>query len=65
MPNEVASTGLTELVKERPAYGSAAPGQYVDYFVPLTYAADSDENLRFQVGILPQPSQHPQPHHST
>ena len=52
VPNEVASTGMTELVKERPTYGSAGPGQYVDYFVPLSYPADADSNLRFQVELM-------------
>ena len=43
---------MTELVKERPTYGSAGPGQYVDYFVPLSYPADADSNLRFQVELM-------------
>ena len=51
VPNELDSSGLTEALKEVPMYGSCAPGEYVDYFVPLTFAADSDENLRFQVEL--------------
>ena len=52
VPNEVEETGISELIKERPTYASCSPGEYVDYFLPLTYAADSDDNLRFQVELL-------------
>jgi hypothetical protein len=60
VPNEAQSTGMTEIVKERPMYGSCTPGEYVDYFLPLTYAADSDENLRFQVQLMEGGASRPQ-----
>jgi len=36
VPNEAEETGISELVKERPTYASCAPGEYVDYFLPLS-----------------------------
>ena len=50
--NEEDTSGLTELKKEVPTYGTCTPGAYVDYYLPLTWDADSDENLRFQLELL-------------
>jgi hypothetical protein len=52
VPNEAVSTSTSELVKERPKDASCPPIESVDFVVPLTYEADSDENLRFQVQLV-------------
>ena len=41
-----------ELVPERMTYGSCRPGSIVDYSLPVSFANDSDSNLRFQLEVL-------------
>ena len=51
VPNEAETFGIHTLQKEVPTYGSCSPKEYVDYALPLTFAADSDSNVRFQVEL--------------
>ena len=47
--NECGSS--TELTMERTAYGSCMPNEYIFYELPLTFARDSDANLRLQLEL--------------
>lgn len=49
--NVVSSSGVTQLILEETLFDSCVPGEYKDYFLPLTAEHDMDANLRFDLEL--------------